>query len=94
MRTGTVLVTLAAIPLIATQAPVFGLARLHLGGSLAASRSTRALPLCPMPVSVPDLARSERMPGSHAPAVVGTEAFGCTNPLGPHAAAAIRRSVP
>ena len=40
---------------------------------------------CKMPVVVPDLARSERMPGSHppAPGSIGTERFGCSNPLGP-----------
>ena len=40
---------------------------------------------CRMPVAVPDAANSARMPGSHAPPAeaVGTERFGCTNPLGP-----------
>jgi hypothetical protein len=44
-----------------------------------------ALPLCTMPVMVPDLSQLERMPGSHAPGpgVIGTERFGCFNPLGP-----------
>jgi hypothetical protein len=42
---------------------------------------------CRMPVAVPSLDGSARMPGSHAPpaGAVGTERFGCTNPLGPGA---------
>lgn len=40
---------------------------------------------CRMPVAVPYLSNSARMPGSHAPPAeaVGTERFGCSNPLGP-----------
>ena len=40
---------------------------------------------CRMPVVVPDAANSARMPGAHTPPAeaVGTERFGCTNPLGP-----------
>ena len=49
----------------------------------SAAPLARNLPECRMPISVPDLASSERMPGSHAPRMAGTEAFGCTNPLGP-----------
>lgn len=54
----------------------------------APMRVTASLPTCAMPVVVPDLSRSERMPGSHAPgpASVGPERFGCTNPLGPQSA--------
>ena len=40
---------------------------------------------CRMPVAVSDAANSARMPGAHEPpaTAVGTERFGCTNPLGP-----------
>jgi hypothetical protein len=87
MRIAPIVVTLAAIPVIIIRAPGFGLTPMRLGQGAAASRMHRVLPLCPMPVSVPDLARSEAMPGSHGPTRVGTEAFGCTNPLGPRATA-------
>ena len=51
----------------------------------AMMRIAATLPTCTMPVATPDLARSERMPGSHAPSAtsIGPERFGCTNPLGP-----------
>jgi hypothetical protein len=81
MRIAPIVVTLAAIPVIVIRAQGFGLTPLRLGQH--AQRMQRNLPECRMPVSVPDLARSEAMPGSHAPTRVGTEAFGCTNPLGP-----------
>jgi hypothetical protein len=59
----------------------------------SASATQPRRPDCPMPVAVPDLSRSERMPGSHAPTpdVVarGATAF-CYNPLGPGRAAAAR----
>jgi hypothetical protein len=59
----------------------------------SASATQVRRPDCPMPVAVPDLSRSERMPGSHAPTpdVVarGATAF-CYNPLGPGRAAAAR----
>jgi len=46
----------------------------------------RAIPECPMPVVVPDLARSERMPTarvSPAPYFMRQVPVGCVNPLGP-----------
>jgi hypothetical protein len=56
--------------------------------------ASAALPLCKMPVAAADLSRAEQMPGSHAPTHVGTEAFGCTNPLGPSAGTSALRLTP
>ena len=80
---------LIAQPRVPLSGPVLGVLGSPLRTHVFTPSATlqAILPECRMPVMVPDLSKSERMPGSHAPgaASIGTERFGCTNPLGPRA---------
>jgi hypothetical protein len=52
---------------------------------------------CPMPVVVPDRAKSERMPAARidpAPYASRTVPLGCSNPLGPKPDSAAARAAP
>ena len=77
-------------------------------GQLDSVRSTRRptpLPVvvaratveCPMPVAVPDLAKSERMPVARvdgAPGAMRQARMGCFNPLGPRPDSTAGRATP
>ena len=86
---------LRAIPLLSvtTGAVVMSVAFAQGVPQLHFPPSRAGLPECRMPVAVPDLRMSERMPGSHAPGSesIGPERFGCTNPLGPSPAPSLTR---